>query len=126
MTCMKKFFCLKFHKSNKKIFKPVTSLTDIGYRGDKTMPVISAVNNSIRAIERLTNNLGQGERRPGRRPGNTSYAQQATKGQAISRVKLPTPKDVVRQIIAKEGVKANARVIQTADDMIGTIINMKV
>ena len=88
------------------------------------MPVISAINNSIRAIERLTNDLGHGRRRQG--PQNAPPSQQVEKVQASSGKQLPDPEDVVSQIRASEGVKANARVIQTADDMIGTVIDIKV
>ena len=88
------------------------------------MPIIPTIGNQIRAIERLTNDLAQGQRRPKREALRDQ--QHVTDGPGPSSPTLLSEKKIVSEISAKEGVKANVKLIQAADEMVGSIIDLKV
>ncbi len=90
------------------------------------MPILPAINQSIRAIQEITNGAPDSRRRP---PSGQPLQETPTGGKRPSDVKdtkLPSEREVVEQIRDKEIVKANAKVIQTGDEIIGTILDIKV
>ena len=82
------------------------------------MSVISSIESAVNAIEKLTNHFLQDKYGPRKGSKDGSGAAEA--------IQLLSEKKIVKDIVVTQGVKANVKLIQTADKLVGTIIDLKV